>query len=174
MEVRCQHCGQVHRVPRDIFDSHEEKIKLSCPACGNSFRVPNPKLTTLRLDPTNRKVPSLDEKVSFEGRQLGLPENEELSLKVLEGEEKGTVYAVDKPRITIGRANADITLNDRAASRIHCALEVSPKGVLLRDLDSTNGTFVNDMPVDIAELKDGSTFKVGEHVFQVVITPREA
>lgn len=174
MEVRCQHCGQAHRVPRDIFNNRSEKVHLTCASCGKSFPVPNPKLTTLRVDTTHRKVSSVAGKVSFEGRELRLPEHQEIILKVLQGEEKGAVYPVDKPRITIGRANADIKLDDQAASRLHCALEVSAQGIMLRDLDSTNGTLVNNVPVDIAELKDGSTFRIGQHLFQLAITPKGA
>jgi pSer/pThr/pTyr-binding forkhead associated (FHA) protein len=174
VEVRCQHCGQPHRVPRDIFDNRNERIALSCPSCGQTFHVLNPKLTTLRVETTHRKVSSVAERMNFEGRELRLPENQEVALKVLEGEEKGTVYPVKKPRVTIGRSNADINLDDRATSRVHCAVEVSAQGVTLRDLDSTNGTLVNDVPIDIAELTPGSTFRVGRHLFQLVITPKEA
>lgn len=174
MEVRCTHCGQGHRIPRDIFEKGEDKVSLSCPGCGKSFQVPNPKLTTLRVEPTNRKVTSVTGNFSFEGRELRLPENDEITLKAVEGKEKGTVYPVLKPRLTIGRANSDILLDDLAASRVHCALEVSAQGVTIRDLDSTNGTFVNDVPIDIAELKNGSTFRIGEHVFQLVIGSKGA
>ncbi len=174
MEVRCQYCGEVHRVPRDIFNTREEKVSLSCTNCGKSFKVSNPKLTTLRVEPTHRKVSSLSDKVNFEGRELRLPPDQELTLKVLEGAEKGTVYPIKKPRITIGRENADISIDDRSTSRIHCALEVSAKGVLLRDLDSTNGTLVNNVPVEMVELTGGSTFRVGSHLFQLEITPKGA
>jgi len=174
VEVRCQHCGQPHRVPRDIFNNRNEQITLSCSSCGQTFHVLNPKLTTLRVETTHRKVSSVAERMNFEGRELRLPENQEIALKVLEGEEKGTVYPVTKPRVTIGRSNADINLDDRATSRVHCALEVSAQGVMLRDLDSTNGTLMNDVPIDIAELTPGSTFRVGRHLFQLVITPKEA
>jgi pSer/pThr/pTyr-binding forkhead associated (FHA) protein len=81
---------------------------------------------------------------------------------------------VNKPRLLIGRSNADITIDDPTASRLHCALEVSERQVFVRDLGSSNGTFVNDQPVVIAPLDHGSTFRVGMHVFQLVITPRSA
>jgi pSer/pThr/pTyr-binding forkhead associated (FHA) protein len=126
------------------------------------------------VETTHRKVSSVSEKMNFEGRELRLPGDQELTLKVLEGEEKGTVYPLKKPRITIGRENADISINDRSTSRIHCALEVGAKGVVLRDLDSTNGTLVNDVPVEMVELTSGSTFRVGSHLFQLEISPKPA
>jgi pSer/pThr/pTyr-binding forkhead associated (FHA) protein len=92
-----------------------------------------------------------------------------LSLKVLEGEEKGTVYPVNKPRFLIGRTNGDVNLNDSLISRVHCALEISADGILLKDLESTNRTFVDEKAIETAALTNGSTFRVGGHVLQLVI-----
>lgn len=171
MEVRCHHCGNVQTVGDDIFGKREN-ADLTCSACGKSFQVVNPKLATFRVDTTRKKVPSITSEVSPEGRMLRLPQNHEISLKVLEGEEKGTVYPVNRPRIVIGRANTDVIVNDRMSSRLHCALEISDEWVLLRDLGSTNGTLVNDEPIQVATLTNGSTFRIGQHIFQLVITPK--
>ncbi len=172
MEVRCHHCGKVHRVPRDIFDDRD-RVNLPCPACGKSFQVLNPKVETLRVDTTRKKVAPINAEVTPEGRLLHLPEDQDLSLKVLEGIGKGTVYRVEKPRITIGRTNADVIIDDRMASRVHCALEVSDDGLLLRDLESTNGTMVDNKLIKTALLSSGSTFRIGQHVFQVLIVPKQ-
>jgi len=43
----------------------------------------------------------------------------------------------------------------------------------LRDLGSTNGTLVNDELIAAATLENGSTFRIGKHVFQLVISPKE-
>lgn len=83
------------------------------------------------------------------------------------------MYAIAKPRITLGRANADVTIDDPLASRLHCVLETLEDRVQLRDLGSTNGTLVNDEPVSAAPLENGSTFRIGNHVFQLVISPKE-
>lgn len=171
MEVHCQHCGKVHKVPRDIFGT-AERASLSCTACGKTFYVVNPRLPTLRIDTTHKKAPSVTADTSLEGRMLRLPEKQELSLKVLEGSEVGSVYLLSKPRVTIGRTNADIMLNDRMASRMHCTLEVSDEGVLIRDLGSTNGTLVNNKPVSTAKLSNGSRFRVGRHLFQLIVTAK--
>jgi pSer/pThr/pTyr-binding forkhead associated (FHA) protein len=53
------------------------------------------------------------------------------------------VYRIEKPRVTIGRANADLTLNDTEASRQHAAVEVRDTISCLTDLGSTNGTLVD-------------------------------
>ena len=45
--------------------------------------------------------------------------------------------------------------------------------VLLHELGSTNGTLVNDQPISSSMIEDGSTFRVGNHVFQLRIGPKE-
>jgi pSer/pThr/pTyr-binding forkhead associated (FHA) protein len=174
VEIRCHHCGHAFQVTGDIFVVNRERADIICPACKGSVQVVNPKLATFRAGTTNKKVSSITSAVTDDGRLLHLPEDEEISLKVLEGQEKGTVYPVAKPRITIGRGNADITVSDRVVSRVHCALEISDEGVLLRDLESTNGTLVDDRPIQTAPLSHGSTFRIGSHLFQLVITPKES
>ena len=173
MEVRCYHCASVQDVGDDIFGNHE-KASVTCSKCGKPFQVINPKLATFRAETTRRTVPSITSELSIDGLPLSLPEDQEVSLKVLDGKEKGTVYPVYKPRITIGRANADVIVNDLLSSRVHCSIEVCDRVIVLRDLESTNGTFVNEEPIQTAKLENGSTFRIGAHSFQVVVTPKEA
>lgn len=172
VEAKCSHCGQPFQVGEDVFGK-DDRVDLPCPACKKLVSVPNPKLVTLSIDRTRKKVPQVVSQISPEGRLLLIPANMELSLKVLEGEEKGTVYPVNKPRLLIGRTNGDVNLNDAQISRVHCALETSADGVLLKDLESTNGTFVDDQRIDSAPLTSGSKFQVGGHVLQLLIETRE-
>lgn len=173
MEVRCYHCAHLQTVKDDIFGEHE-RVSLPCAACGKTFQIINPKLATFRAQVTRKTVPTITTEISVDGLSLSLPENEEIYLRALEGQEKGTVYPVNKPRITIGRANSDVIVNDMLSSRVHCAVEISDQRIMLRDLESTNGTFVNDEPVKTALLSNGSIFRIGGHSFQVVINPKGA
>jgi pSer/pThr/pTyr-binding forkhead associated (FHA) protein len=134
----------------------------------------NPKLATFRVDRTRKKVPQVLSQTTPDGRLLLIPQDREFSLRVLEGEEEGTVYPVNKPRFLIGRTNADVAINDTLVSRLHCALEISADGVILQDLESTNGTFVDDKPIHSAPLTHGSTFRIGSHIFELVIAPKPA
>ncbi|MDH3584623.1 MAG: FHA domain-containing protein, partial [Phycisphaerae bacterium] len=64
--------------------------------------------------------------------------------------------------IRIGRDDADICLGDDHVSRMHAELHVCPGGWRVSDLGSSNGTFVNDVPVDRAHrLEDGDRLDVG-------------
>jgi pSer/pThr/pTyr-binding forkhead associated (FHA) protein len=64
---------------------------------------------------------------------------------------------------TIGRATgADFILEAALVSRVHCRLQIAPSGDLeVTDLNSTNGTFVNDERVEIAHLKSGDRLRLG-------------
>ena len=173
MEVRCPHCAGVQLISEDVFGT-SEKVGVACLACGKTFGVVSPKVATLRIDTTRQSAPTLNVEYTEDGRRLALPQDKQIALKVLEGIEVGTVFSVAKPRITIGRSNADITLNDRVVSRLHCALEISEDSVLLRDLGSTNGTIVGSQLVETATLTSGSTFRVGRNILQLLITPKGA
>src|SRR5512147_420955 len=64
---------------------------------------------------------------------------------------------------TIGRSTgADFIVDAALVSRVHCRLSALPGGELeVRDLDSTNGTFVNGARVGTARLSSGDRLKVG-------------
>ncbi len=64
---------------------------------------------------------------------------------------------------TLGRATgADFILDAPLVSRVHCRVTVSEDGDLeVKDLDSTNGTFVNGNKVSIARLIPGDRIQVG-------------
>jgi predicted Zn finger-like uncharacterized protein len=173
MEVRCPHCPSVQSISEDVFGIHE-KVDVACQACGQTFLVVNPKVATLRMETTRKSAATVNVGYAEDGRLLALPQDKQITLKVLEGNEVGTVFSVAKPRVTIGRSNADITINDRVVSRLHCALEISEDSVLLRDLGSTNGTIVGSQLVETATLTSGSTFRVGMHILQLLITSKGA
>jgi pSer/pThr/pTyr-binding forkhead associated (FHA) protein len=64
---------------------------------------------------------------------------------------------------TLGRATgADFIVEAALVSRVHCRLTALPDGELeVRDLESTNGTFVNGKRVDAARLAPGDRLQVG-------------
>ena len=70
---------------------------------------------------------------------------------------------------TIGRAaDADFILDAPLVSRVHCKLTADNSGQLVvEDLDSQNGTFVNGKKVDRATLKAGDRLMVGRVEFAV-------
>lgn len=70
-----------------------------------------------------------------------------------------------KQSITIGRGNdADISLPDTLASRLHCGISFWDDAYFLRDFKSKNGTFVNDERIEVVRLHSGDKIKVGNTI----------
>ena len=68
--------------------------------------------------------------------------------------------------MTIGRDTSnDICLADMALSRAHCAIEKSGGMWRIRDVNSSNGTFVNGGQVSEQALRDRDSIELGESVF---------
>ena len=85
-------------------------------------------------------------------------------LGVLNGAKKGLELVLDKDLIRIGSMeDNDLQLDDPTLSRYHAELFVDHEDrVLLRDLNSTNGTHVEGYRVKEIYLKPGTQFRVGE------------
>lgn len=84
----------------------------------------------------------------------------------------GRVFTFDQhDTFMIGRSeDAHFCLpQDRFFSRHHCLLEIAPPQIFLRDLGSTNGTFVNGIKVETAHLRSGDRIQGGETVLQVEV-----
>jgi pSer/pThr/pTyr-binding forkhead associated (FHA) protein len=63
---------------------------------------------------------------------------------------------------TIGRSTgAEFIIDAALVSRLHCQLIATDDSLQVKDLDSTNGTFVNGTRVRNAQLKDGDKLSVG-------------
>ncbi|MEJ2361302.1 MAG: FHA domain-containing protein [Gammaproteobacteria bacterium] len=71
-------------------------------------------------------------------------------------------YFIHKKRINIGRhRDNDLRIDDPLISRQHAQILQQGRTIYLRDLNSTNGTFVNNKRVDIAALEEGTVVKLG-------------
>jgi len=76
--------------------------------------------------------------------------------------------------ITLGRHGDNrLVLSDIKASRFHGVIEQTPEGLLLRDLDSSNGTFLNKKPVKRSLLKSGDVIVIGSTTIRVSIPEPE-
>jgi FHA domain len=100
---------------------------------------------------------------------LDLPEHKSVLISVVEGASQGVERGMTVPLITIGRlrGGADIEIDDPRVSRLHCAIELKNDSVLLRDLRSTNGTFVGEKRVHATLLNDSAEFRIGETKIRV-------
>ena len=95
-----------------------------------------------------------------------------VTLRVLEGPYRGREFTFDHhDTFLIGRSdNAHLYLpDDRFFSRHHCLLEIAPPRCFLRDLGSTNGTFVNGQKVSEVFLRNGDRIQGGQTVLEVQV-----
>jgi len=75
----------------------------------------------------------------------------------------GKTHTIDVDPIVVGReAGAQLVLSDPEVSAVHCELRATNEGVLLRDLDSTNGTFVGTLRVREAIITTRYEVTVGQ------------
>ena len=96
-----------------------------------------------------------------------------VNLNVVAGPQTGRTFTFDQhDTFMIGRSeDAQFCLpHDRFFSRHHCILEIAPPQAFIRDLGSTNGTFVNGMRVDTAYLNSGDRIQGGETVLEVEVS----
>lgn len=104
---------------------------------------------------------------------LKLPETRKLSIAVISGNNAGEIYQISKPRMVIGRGEADILIQDLEASRTHAEIDVIGDRVVLHDLNSTNGTFVDEQKITSVTLENHSEFRIGSTTFMLIITDVE-
>ena len=79
----------------------------------------------------------------------------------------GARYALTDVPMVLGRGNdCDIRINDHSVSRRHARIQPGADGYYAVDLQSTNGTFVNDVPASICKLKDGDYLRVGNCIYR--------
>ena len=88
-------------------------------------------------------------------------------LVVLQGQRLGQRIDLGEAPLIIGRSpEAEFQILERSVSREHCRIWQDPAGYRIKDLDSTNKTFLNDQPIIEAELKDGDHIAVGSCVLK--------
>jgi diguanylate cyclase (GGDEF)-like protein len=99
---------------------------------------------------------------------LGRATQDGASLLVYSGDDTGTRFPLDQPAMMIGRApDAQVWVDTVGVSRRHAVLELDDSGAWLRDLDSVNGTFVNERKLTAPVLlQDRDLIRVGKLVLK--------
>jgi predicted Zn finger-like uncharacterized protein len=167
-KVRCTRCLAVF----EIFNTHA--FEASSPLPGSA-----PEETIFRLpeegrrespDPTPRKSTTAASARRPGTTELKMPATSKLSLAVIAGPESGKIYPIEKPRVVIGRQDADINVDDPEISRQHAALEIAGERVVLVDLGSTNGTFMGEEPIQAVPIENQGEFSIGGSTLMLIIT----
>ncbi|MCU1348500.1 MAG: hypothetical protein JWO56_1530 [Acidobacteria bacterium] len=191
MIIECSSCHSKYQYDESRFDGKPSK-KIKCAKCQSVFEIHNPAAkheSTASREPKDEtqigRPKRFDEqtaqaaipeeeprhKTGKQAAELALPQGKRLSLAIIDGPDSGDVYRIEKPRVTLGRAGADLTLNDSETSRQHAAIEVRDTLYVLHDLGSTNGTLVGgERIIEATELHNHSEFQVGSTTLMLIVT----
>ncbi len=194
MIVRCPACQTSYQYDEARFGEARVKL-LKCAKCANVFEVRRPEGVdaTQRMpdsstanagDATHTKAKAPDETTrEIYVRALGvspeaelpqlapLPKDRRYSLAVILGADAGKVFRITQPRVVLGRgAGCDIQLTDSEVSRRHAMLEIRGDEVTLKDLGSTNGTFVDGVRVQESKLASQQEFSLGTTTLMLIVT----
>ena len=180
--IQCPQCKTQYRLEEKSI-GNKPSLQFCCTKCGETFVVQFPATSgsssarpvpVQQHDEFNKRLrtpvappapaESLKATMMKGMTRPWLDQDKVISLVVLHGPLKGQVFPLTKPKVLLGRHDADITLDDSEVSRKHCALEVHGSTAMLADLGSTNGTFVDDEKIETHELHHMSEFRLGSTV----------
>ena len=101
----------------------------------------------------------------------GIPGRYQASVVILEGyDTEGMEYPITETYAMIGRSkDAAVYLKDPMVSREHAAIEFDEDAFILKDLDSTNGTYMRGVLIKEKRLSHGDKFQVGNTVLQFIL-----
>lgn len=93
----------------------------------------------------------------------------------LSGLHKGQVYDLPLGEMTLGRGDRNpIVCMDAKASRVHCKIAFDGQYLVVEDLQSTNGTRVNNVYItEPRYLQQGDHIQVGQSIFRIYVTDQE-
>lgn len=188
MIIVCSSCQARYKFDESKL-GQRPRAKTKCAKCGSAIEIENPLFGAMTLPPDpapppeepTRKTRTLahnDPSAAtnqdvLDGNNLELAPGKRYSLAVLQGPATGQIFPISKPKVTLGRSGCEVNLDDAEASRQHAAIEILGDHAILRDLGSTNGTFVESQRVEQHVLTSQAEFRIGSHVLMFIVTDAE-
>ena len=199
MIVVCPACQSRYRFDEAKLGDRP-KARTRCAKCGGAIEIDNPLIGSATMPPTDavppapapapapaqasdamktRETPVSNEEpgsaalAGGDAARMGLlqlPRDKRFSLAVIQGAATGQIFPITKTRTLIGRSGADINLDDPEASRQHAMLEIVGDVTLLRDVGSTNGTWIELERIEQHQLQNQQEFRIGSHVLMFIVT----
>ena len=179
VKTRCSKCGGTIEIENPLLGS--STMPANEPAASPPAPAPAPEesLRTQRtpVQPSTDKPEAGTATIAGGDAQrmglLQLPKDKRFSLAVIQGAATGQIFPISKTRTLIGRSGADVNLDDPEASRQHAALEIVGDVAILRDLGSTNGTWIELDRIEQHQLNNQQEFRIGSHVVMFIVTDVE-
>ncbi|MGH9367928.1 MAG: FHA domain-containing protein [Thermoanaerobaculia bacterium] len=190
--VECDRCWTRYRYDEARFEGRASK-KLSCAKCHAVFEIYNTHAYETQPPILEAALPGVEDDVAPgrldespaarrsdrpKGRgefprELKLPANRKLSLAITGGPEAGRVFPIEKARVVIGGAGADVALEGGEISREHAAIEICGEHAFLVDLGSTTGTFIGARRVPYSPIENHGEFTVGGSTLMLIVAESE-
>lgn len=189
-KTKCAKCGATIEIENPSLASYTlPPAPLStAPTSAPAAPLPNAPATGAAGPPDTKKVKPVgppetpvasDAGSTITGKDLHkmglleLPKDKRFSLAVIQGAATGQIFQIGKTSTLIGRTGADINLDDPECSRQHAVVEIYGETAILRDLGSTNGTFMDLDRIEQQILQNQMEFRIGTHVLMFIVTEVE-
>ena len=179
MRLRCTHCDAQIDL-EDAQTKGRKFMQIRCWMCGRSslcdVAKPDADASTFIAEPLAQQdgvagAMRLSDSQALKAAVLDLPADKVMTVEVTAGASLGVERQMTQPLLTIGRVGggADFEIDDPQVSRLHCAIEVKTDAVFLRDLRSTNGTYLEGKRILSACLQNKSEFRIGTSTLRISI-----
>lgn len=151
---RLVHAGSDHQA--EPPKAAAEAPKPAEPAARQPLRPGSEQVISAERFRTNQLVRQVGDAVA--------PSGEVHCLEIEDGELSNELIVIDSSSVRIGRAApADIVLSHRSVSREHCVVGLANDELFVTDLNSTNGTYIDDVRISRATiLPVGSVVRLGQ------------
>ncbi len=104
-------------------------------------------------------------------QDLRLPPGLNAVVEVVAGLDAGKVFRFSRGNVQVGRRQGEVPLTDVEVSRHHAVVEVFGREMIfLRDLGSTNGTYVNGRRIQVSKLQSGDTIGCGKTIMRLQVS----
>ncbi len=161
MRLQCPGCLSILDLDHE---AEKKKVLLKCPQCLYVF-LARPETEPGKEEPEEGEVkgeatvlfseaPPKSDAREFQWNRPGA------SITIIEGDDQGIHKKLSEGPITIGRRGG-LAIDDKSMSREHCIIEKRDDGWWVKDLDSLNGTWVNQEKVEEEKLAHLDEIKVG-------------
>lgn len=169
----CTNCGRDNPEGSNFCGQCGAPIAVSPGQGETSDRVPTGDTTkTIPAVVEERDKDSLS--VEEEAAVNALPQGSAL-LIVQRGSNAGSRFLLNTDVVTVGRhQKSDIFLDDISVSRRHATFNRSSRGIVVKDLGSLNGTYVNRDLVDECVLRPGDEVQIGKFRLVFFASARDA
>jgi predicted Zn finger-like uncharacterized protein len=161
--ANCPNCGQMMLIPGAMEKSEAPSFAPGEPEVDFGQTIA---YNFSEVDQSRTEISAFLEKISEQKPfiEKGLI----LSLKDIR---TGKEYPVSGAEVTVGRSGTEITVDDPEVSRRHCMIKVFGDRVVIMDLESTNGTYIDGKRVMTGNLGIGERFTIGNTTLELAGTP---